>query len=62
MPIDKIIAAMLMIGSDLPAFRALFDEVVQTFGHEDQAKLQALYTQAKADSDKAHAAAQALGQ
>lgn len=60
MSLDKVIAALLMIGSDLPAFKALFEEVVQTFGPADQATLRQTYAEAILAADKAHAAAQTI--
>lgn len=60
MQLDKVIAAVLMIGSDLPAFKALFEQVLHSFGPADQATLRQTYAEAIAAADKAHAAAQAV--
>lgn len=59
MNLDKIAATLLLIGSDLPAFKALFAEVLSTFSEQDQDKLKASYAEAILASDKAHEAAQA---
>lgn len=60
MDITKILETVMAIGSDLPAYKQLFDQVVSTFGERDQEKLRATYAEALAAADKAHAAAQAL--
>lgn len=60
MDIRKIIETLLLIGADLPAYKALFDQVLDLFAEDDQAKLKDAYAQARARSDAAHAAAQAL--
>lgn len=60
MNLEVILRTMALIGSDLPAYKALLDEVFALFDPADQTKLQESYAQAVAASDKAHAAAQAL--
>jgi hypothetical protein len=60
MDVAKILATVAMIGSDLPAYAALFNQVKTLLSDADQATLQAAYADAMAASDKAHAAAQAL--
>lgn len=60
MNLDTILKTILMIGSDLPAYKALFDQVVGAFSEEDQEKLKQTYAEAIAASDKAHAAAQSI--
>ncbi len=60
MDLTKILNAVVSIGSDLPAFKQIFDEVVQTFEPTDQATLQQAYADAMVAADKAHAAAQAI--
>jgi hypothetical protein len=60
MDLTKILGTVLQIGADLPAYKALFDQVVATFSDDDQAVLKARYAEMKAKSDAAHAAAQGL--
>lgn len=60
MDIAKIIQTMLLIGAELPAYKALFDQVVSAFSGEDQATLKQGYADALAAADAAHAAAQAV--
>ena len=60
MDLQKIISATLLAGAHLPAFKALYDTVVNTFGEKDQAKLKAAYADAIAKSDAAHRDAQGL--
>lgn len=45
-------------GDAVPAFKALFDQVVATFSEDDQDKLKAAYAEARAKSDAAHVGAQ----
>lgn len=54
MPIAAILAAIQMVGSETPAFIALFNEVKPLFGDDDQATLQKAYDDAMKASDKAH--------
>ncbi len=56
----KIAETLLLIGSDLPAYRALFGQVLTVLHTSDQDKLRAAYADACAASDRAHAAVQAL--
>lgn len=58
--LDKVLATLLMIGSNLPAFKALFEQVISTFSEQDQATLKLEYAKAIAAADEAHAAAQSL--
>lgn len=60
MNIEEIIKTMLLIGSDLPAYKALLDQVVAAFSEDDQALLQQTYADARKRSDAAHEAAQSL--
>lgn len=60
MDIAKILETVALIGSDLPAYEALFAQVVTAFSGSDQDKLKQAYADAKAAADKAHAAAQSL--
>ncbi len=60
MNIADILKTIAMVGSDLPAYKALLDQVLSLFSETDQEKLKAAYAQAMARSDAAHAAAQKL--
>lgn len=60
MNLEKILGTIAMLGSDLPAYKALLDEVIGLFSEDDQTVLKQTYAQAKQASDAAHAAAQAL--
>lgn len=52
--IGQILDTITKAGSHLPAFKALFDQVVETFGDADQATLKDAYSKARAASDQAH--------
>lgn len=54
MPIEAILEAIKLVGSETPAFIALFNEVKPLFGSEDQATLQTAYDAAMAQSDRQH--------
>ena len=56
---DAIIQTMLLAGADLPAYKALFDQIVSTMKSDDQEYLKTSYADAMAAADRAHAAAQA---
>ena len=58
MDIEKVLKTALMIGADLPAYKALFDSVLDLFSETDQDKLKVAYVDAMAASDAAHAKAQ----
>jgi hypothetical protein len=60
MTLAAVINAIGLAGSNLPAFKALFDQIVETFGEDDQATLKQTYADAMAASDAQHAAAQKL--
>jgi DNA invertase Pin-like site-specific DNA recombinase len=60
MNLDNILKTILLIGSDLPAYKALFDQVLGAFSENEQEILKQTYAEAIAAADKAHAAAQAL--
>lgn len=60
MDLEKILATIVQIGSDLPAYKSLLDEVLSMFESHDQVALKQAYADAIVASDKAHAAAQAL--
>lgn len=58
MNFEKIIQTLVMIGADLPAYRALFEQVVALFDESDQDKLKEQYARAIEAADAAHRAAQ----
>jgi len=60
MNLVAILNTISLVGSNLPAFKALFDQVVSAFDERDQATLQSAYADMQARSDAAHKAAQAL--
>lgn len=60
MNLAAILNTIAMLGSDLPAFKALYDLVVDAFDEKDQAVLKTAYAEMQAKSDAAHRAAQAL--
>jgi hypothetical protein len=51
---DIILGAIKLAGSELPAFKSLFDGVVGTLHESDQAKLKAAYAEQMAKSDAVH--------
>lgn len=60
MEIVAILKTIELAGSALPAFKALFDQVVDTFDEDDQVKLKQSYADAMAASDRQHERAQNL--
>jgi hypothetical protein len=58
--IPSIIATAFEVGSDLPAYKALFDQVVNLFDEDDQETLKAGMAEALAAADAQHRAAQSL--
>lgn len=56
---DAIMQTMLLVGADLPAYKALFDQIISTMHSDDQASLKLAYEDALKAADRAHAAAQA---
>jgi hypothetical protein len=58
--LSSILKTLTMVGTELPAYKALFDSVKSAFGEHDQAKLQEAYAAAMADNDAGHARLQAL--
>lgn len=58
--LDVILGAIKLAGSELPAFKALFDSVVGTLGEDDQTTLKAAYAEQMAKSDRQHAKIQGL--
>jgi len=60
MDLQKILNTIALLGSNLPAFKALFDQVVNAFDGDDQDVLKATYADMMSKSDAAHRAAQEL--
>jgi hypothetical protein len=58
--LTAILKTMALIGSNLPAYKALLDQVVTAFTPQEQAELKASYEAALGDAKAAHEAAQAL--
>lgn len=54
MNLDTILAAIKLAGSELPAFKALFESIVETFSEQDQETLQKAYAEQMAVSDDLH--------
>lgn len=55
-----ILKTVVMVGSDLPAYRALFDDLVAMLGEEDQRAAKDAYAAAMERAKAAHEAAQAI--
>lgn len=60
MDVNAILKTMALIGSNLPAYKQLLDQVIGLFEPADQEKLQTSYDAALADAAAAHQAAQSL--
>jgi hypothetical protein len=60
MPLAAVLNAINLVGSGLPAFKALFETVLESFNEDDQTTLKTAYAEMQAKSDAAHAAAQKL--
>lgn len=60
MNFEKITQTLVMLGSDFPAYRALFEQVVTLFSDSDQERLKIEYEKAMTNADAAHRAAQSL--
>lgn len=60
MKVEDVLKTMALIGADLPAYKALLDQIIDLFAPNDQETLKASYADAVAASDAAHKAAQAL--
>ena len=60
MELTSILKTMALIGSNLPAYKALLDQVIGLFEPADQETLKTSYAAALADAKSAHEAAQAL--
>lgn len=55
MDFGKVLKAIELAGSALPAFQALFQQVLPLFNESDQDKLKDAYARARAASDAADA-------
>lgn len=55
---DAIMQTILLAGADLPAYKALFDQIVSTMHSDDQKSLQAAYSDAMTAATRAHTEAQ----
>lgn len=60
MDLQSILKTMALIGSNLPAYKQLLDQVIDLFEPAEQETLKTSYAAALADADAAHKAAQAL--
>lgn len=60
MNFEAIVKTLLMIGADLPAYRALFEQVVKLFEESDQERLKEQYAETMRIADAAHKEAQSL--
>lgn len=58
--VNAILATMSLIGSNLPAYKQLLDQVIGMFDDKSQDDLRAGYNFAMAQAKAAHEAAQAL--
>lgn len=52
--VEGVIRAMTLVGSNLPAFKALLDQVMGLFDPADQSTLRAAYEDARKDNDEGH--------
>lgn len=55
-----LLKTVVMIGSDLPAYKALFDDLVAMMGEEDQQAAKDAYVVAMERAKAAHRAAEAI--
>ena len=55
-----LLKTVVMIGSDLPAYKALFDDLVAMLGEEDQQAAKDAYVVAMERAKAAHRAAEAI--
>lgn len=60
MNLDSILKTMALIGSNLPAYKELLDQVIELFEPAEQDQLKQSYADALADAKSAHEAAQAV--
>jgi hypothetical protein len=58
--LTALLNTVLLVGSDLPAYKALFDQVVDMLSEDDQATAKEAYEKALADAHTAHRDAQAI--
>lgn len=56
-----VLRALELAGTALPAFKALFDQVLGTFSEQDQDRLKQAYEAARQRSDAAHGGVQDAG-
>ena len=56
--LQGVLGAIGQAGSHLPAFKALFDQAIETFGPDDQATLKNALAKARQQSDAQHASLQ----
>lgn len=55
---DRVLHTATLVGAELPAYKALFDQVVELFSPATQDELKARYAEAIKTSDAAHRRAQ----
>lgn len=60
MNLTNILKTMALIGSNLPAYKQLLDQVIDLFEPADQDVLKTSYAAALRDAQSAHEAAQAV--
>lgn len=60
MTLAAILNAISLVGSNTPAFLALFEQIKDTFGEDDRATLEAAYAEAMAVAEEQHRRAQSL--
>lgn len=53
MDFGKILETIALVGSDTPAFKALFDQAVLVFSSAEQEQLKEAYARARQRSDEA---------
>lgn len=58
--LEAILKTVAMIGSDLPAYKVLFDDLMSMLSDEDQATAREAYDAAMKRAEAAHKAAQAI--
>lgn len=57
---EKILSSVAMVGSDLPAYKVLFNAILNMLSEQDQEKLKKSYEEALKRADEAHDRAQQL--
>ena len=58
MNVQDILRTLALLGSEMPAYKALFDATMKLFEPQTQESLKAAYAEAMARSDEAHRKAQ----